>query len=38
VPREINKICLSAYTLAEFEGAAYVDEELVEVAVKEIGA
>jgi general secretion pathway protein A len=37
VPREINKICLSAYTLAEFEGAANIDEELIEVAVKEIG-
>ncbi|HEY9721605.1 MAG TPA: AAA family ATPase, partial [Oscillatoriaceae cyanobacterium] len=29
VPREVNKICLSAYTLASFEGAEAIDLDLV---------
>ena len=37
VPREINKICLSAYTLASFENASRIDLELVEAAIQEIG-
>lgn len=38
VPREINKICLSAFTLSQFAGTPTVDEEMVDQAVAEIGA
>ena len=37
MPREINKICLTAYTLAEFEGSATIDADLIEQAIQEIG-
>lgn len=37
VPREVNKICLLAYTLASFEGLGRVDVALVEQAIKENG-
>lgn len=38
VPREINKLCLSAFTLASFEGLTTVDVDLIDQAVAEIGA
>jgi general secretion pathway protein A len=38
VPREINKICLSAFTLASFEGLTSIGLELVEQAISEIDA
>jgi general secretion pathway protein A len=37
IPREINKICLSAFTLASFGGASEVDLEMVDVAIQEVG-
>lgn len=37
IPREINKICLSAFTLLGFAGLATVDEELALQAIWEIG-
>lgn len=37
VPREVNKLCLSAFTLASFEGAAEIDADLVSQAILEIG-
>jgi general secretion pathway protein A len=38
VPREINKICLSAFTLAAFSHADGVSLDLVEQAIEEIGS
>ncbi|MEB3197217.1 MAG: AAA family ATPase [Candidatus Sericytochromatia bacterium] len=38
VPREVNKICLSAFTLATFAGLPGVDLALVNQAIKEIDA
>jgi general secretion pathway protein A len=38
VPREINKICLSAFTLSQFSGSPTVDADMIAQAVMEIGA
>ena len=38
VPREVNKICLSAFTLATFTGLQRIDLALAEQAIAEIGA
>lgn len=38
VPRDVNKICLSAFTLASFSGEVSIDADLIDAAVLEIGA
>lgn len=38
VPREINKICLTAFTLATAEGLDTIDVDLIDDAIQEIGA